>query len=81
MHEPTIRTADASEALRFPAVTGLRANLTKITSGNDGKVSLSIALEAHDPETIEAIKELIQVQQGDVYLSVEGVQAELQFDA
>jgi hypothetical protein len=81
MTDPIIRTAPEIDTATYRAVSGLRANLTKITSSQDGKVGLAIALEAHDPDTISAIKELIGVQQGEVFISIDGTQPQAQGDA
>jgi hypothetical protein len=76
--ERTFRTNDTSARdMRVACVSGLSCRMKRITTTDDGKIAIGIELDATDPETLESIRELIRVQQGEVFLSVEGVQGEL----
>ena len=61
----------------FIAVDDLACRLKKITTTDEGKVAIAIELEAQDDDTLEQIRDLIRVQQGEVRLSIAGVQGEL----
>lgn len=58
-------------------VTDLRCVVKKITTTNEGCISLAIELTATDDATVEQIRDLIRIQQGECLLSVSGVQGEL----
>jgi len=64
-------------ARSFIAVDDLACRLKKITTTDEGKVAIAVELEAQDDDTLEQIRDLIRVQQGEVRLSIAGVQGEL----
>jgi len=73
--------ADGRSTLARPpnglGVLHLEARLRKITTTDEGKVSLAIELEATDADTLEQIRDLIRIQQQRAVLSIHGVQGEL----
>ena len=77
--ERTYRTGDesSSELMAFPAVERLRCRLKKITTTDEGAVSLAIEITVTDDDELNQIRDLIRVQQGEVELSIFGAQGEL----
>ena len=80
--ERTFRTdgAEAADVIRVAAVNDLRCRLKKITTTDEGKIAIAIELEAQDPDTLEQIRDLIRVQQGEVELSITGMQLQGELD-
>ena len=79
MQERTFTTRAASSAATdfSLGVERLRCRLKKITTTDEGVVSLAVEIQISDNEELEQIRDLIRVQQGEVVLSIAGVQGEL----
>jgi hypothetical protein len=79
MQERTFRTSthDGEQAATFPAVEDLKCRLKKIVTTDEGAVQLAIELTVRDDDELEQIRDLIRVQQGEVKISINGVQGEL----
>ena len=80
MQERTFTTRVASSAATdfSLGVERLRCRLKKITTTDEGVVSLAVEIQISDnEEELEQIRDLIRVQQGEVLLSIAGVQGEL----
>jgi hypothetical protein len=79
MQERTFTTRVASSAATDFSleVERLRCRLKKITTTDEGVVSLAVEIQISDNEELEQIRDLIRVQQGEVLLSIAGVQGEL----
>lgn len=77
--ERTYRTGadDGAGIILFPAVNDLRCRLKKITTTDEGAVSLAVELVVTDDDELDQIRDLIRVQQGEVKLTIHGVQAEM----
>lgn len=60
-----------------PAVESMKCRLKKITTTDEGAVSLAIEIQVADDDSLEQIRDLIRVQQGEVMISIAGVQGEL----
>lgn len=50
--------------------------VTKVTSTNDGKVTLTINFSANTPEMIAETKILLGLQRGECILSLQGIKRE-----
>lgn len=76
--ERTYRT-DTGEAGGLPVtvVRELDCRLKRFTSTDEGKIALAIELDARDEETLAQLRSLIEVQQGDLRISIAGLQGEL----
>ena len=70
-------TDEGAGVILFPAVNDLRCRLKKITTTDEGAVSLAVELVVTDDEELDQIRDLIRVQQGEVKLTIRGVQAEM----
>ena len=79
MQERTYSTRSESDAAPtfVPAVEDLKCRLKKLTTTDEGAVSLAIEVQVTDDQELEQIRELIRIQQGEVMLSISGVQGEL----
>lgn len=56
-----------------PGAEDLPCNLTKVTSTNDGRVTLTISIQANTPEMIAEMKGLLSLQRGECVLSLKGI--------
>jgi hypothetical protein len=80
MQERTFSTrssADAAATGFSVGVERLRCRLKKITTTDEGIVSLAVEVQIADNDELEQIRDLIRVQQGEVLLSIAGTQGEL----
>lgn len=80
MQERTFRTDGGTEStpafLSTMQVAGLICDVKKITTTNEGKLSMAIEATATDNEALERVRNLISIQQGEVMLTLEGVSAD-----
>jgi hypothetical protein len=81
MHnERTFRTdggRDAAQSsLSTLRVSGLTCRVKKISCTDDGKLTMAIDALASDAESLEQVRDLLAIQQGEVVLSLEGVIAD-----
>jgi len=79
MQERTYCTSTGDGAARHfvPAVENVKCRLKKLTTTDEGAVALAIEIQIKDDDELEQIRDLIRVQQGEVLLSIAGVQGEL----
>jgi hypothetical protein len=78
-HERTFRT-DGGRDRHAPlaemetiSVSGLICRIKKLTSTDDGKLTMAIEATATDDEALERVRDLILIQQGEVMLSLAGL--------
>lgn len=78
--ERTFRTDGGTENtpgfLATIQVAGLVCDVKKITTTNEGKLSMAIEATATDNEALERVRDLISIQQGEVMLTLEGATAD-----
>jgi hypothetical protein len=76
-HERTFRTEGGRQRdaapLSIMRVEGLTCRVKKITCTDEGKLTMTIEATAADDDTLERVRDLILIQQGEVSLSLEGV--------
>ena len=75
--ERIFTTARDGDSLMVTVVRDLPCRLKRFTSTDEGKIALAIELEATDDETLEQLRALLEVQQGQIQLSVAGIQGQL----
>jgi hypothetical protein len=75
--ERMFTTGAETEALMTTVVRRLACRLKKFTSTDDGKIALSIELEATDEDTLKQLRSLLEVQQGQIEIDVAGIQGQL----
>lgn len=65
-------TAAAMETVR---VSGLTCRIKKITVSDEGKLTMALDGSVTDDESIDRLRDLVLVQQGEVNLTIEGAGA------
>jgi len=75
--ERIFTTGNDTSDLMTTVIRRLACRLKKFTSTDDGKVSLAIELEATDDETLEQLRALLQIQQGQIEIDIAGIQGQL----
>ena len=75
--ERIFTTARDADSLMVTVVRDLPCRLKRFTSTDEGKIALAIELEATDDQTLEQLRALLEVQQGQIQLSVAGIQGQL----
>lgn len=75
--ERVFTTGTDTSELMTTVIRRLACRLKKFTSTDDGKVSLAIELEATDDETLEQLRALLQIQQGQIEIDIAGIQGQL----
>lgn len=73
-------TGTDTDAMMTTVVRDLACRLKRFTSTDEGKIALAIELEATDEATIEQLRALLEVQQGQIRIDVAGVQGQLDLD-
>lgn len=75
--ERVYSTSDDHTGLPVTVVRDLACRLKRFTSTDEGKIALAIELDANDEASINDLKALLEVQQGQILLSVAGIQGQL----
>jgi hypothetical protein len=76
--ERTFRTRGAEDSeLPTMGVYNVACDVKKITTTNEGAISIAIELSATSNEVLEQVRDLIRIQQGRCMLSISGIQGEL----
>lgn len=65
------------QGLPYRAVQDMKCRLKKLTTTDEGAVSLAIEIQITDDSELEQVRDLIRAQQGELLLSLTGVQGEL----
>ena len=73
-------TGADTDPMMTTVVRNLLCRLKKFTSTDEGKIALSIELDATDEKTIDQLRSLLEVQQGQIRLTVAGIQGQLDLD-
>lgn len=80
MHtERTFRTdggRDSAIGMTTLKVSGLTCRVKKITISDEGKLSMAIDGAVTDDESIDRLRDLLTIQQGEVMLTLEGATPE-----
>lgn len=70
-------TGADTDALMTTVVRRLACRLKRFVSTDDGKIALAIELEATDEDTLEQLRHLLEVQQGQIEIDIAGIQGQL----
>lgn len=80
MQERTYTTSTdgaTGRGVPYRAVRDIKCRLKKLTTTDEGAVQLAIEIQITDDDELEQIRDLIRAQQGELELSLTGVQGEL----